>query len=313
MKNKSLIAILMVTAISPFFTQTVDAGSRYATPPPAVLSPNLTAPWVLQLNNRPVAEPVFGIKRTSSRRLRTPKYNVRLAPPAHPGLRTPGHKISFRTVTDKRYGHKKRTRASNPPIFGKKYQPVKKRRVQTVFAPKQNYVPAYSAPRPAHVAVKKSNPSRQMDPRFEPQIVSYSTAKKPGSIIIDTNDKFLYLVMRNGEARRYGVGVGKPGFEWAGTHKVTRKAEWPDWRPPAEMIAREKKKGRNLPSVMVGGPKNPLGARALYLGSTLYRIHGTNSPWTIGKAVSSGCIRMRNEDVMDLYERVGVGTSVTVS
>lgn len=108
--------------------------------------------------------------------------------------------------------------------------------------------------------------------------------------------------------RRYGVGVGRPGFEWAGTHKVTRKAEWPDWRPPAEM----RKRQPGLPAFMPGGPKNPLGARALYLGSTLYRIHGSNEPWTIGKAVSSGCIRMRNEDVIDLYGRVGVGTSVRV-
>ena len=119
--------------------------------------------------------------------------------------------------------------------------------------------------------------------------------------------------MGDGKARRYGVGVGKPGFEWAGTHKVTRKTEWPAWRPPAQMIEREKKKGRILPGFVDGGSKNPLGARALYLGSTLYRIHGTNSPWTIGQAVSSGCIRMRNEDVMDLYERVKVGTRVIVS
>ena len=112
----------------------------------------------------------------------------------------------------------------------------------------------------------------------------------------------------DGTARRYGVGVGKPGFEWAGTHRVTRKAEWPDWRPPAAM----RKRRPELPAFMAGGPENPLGARALYLGSTLYRIHGSNQPWTIGHAVSSGCIRMRNEDVMDLYERVRVGTKVHV-
>ncbi len=116
----------------------------------------------------------------------------------------------------------------------------------------------------------------------------------------------------NGQARRYGVGVGKPGFEWAGNHTVTRKAEWPDWHPPQEMIEREAAKGHFLPARMDGGPQNPLGARAMYLGSTLYRIHGTNAPWTIGYAVSSGCIRMRNEDVVDLYERVKVGTRVMV-
>ncbi|HEY4193646.1 MAG TPA: L,D-transpeptidase, partial [Mesorhizobium sp.] len=123
---------------------------------------------------------------------------------------------------------------------------------------------------------------------------------------------FLYLVQKDGKARRYGVGTGKPGFEWAGTHKITQKREWPDWRPPAEMIAREAARGRSLPAHMEGGIENPLGARAMYLGSTLYRIHGTNQPWTIGGSVSSGCIRMRNQDVVDLYERVPVGTSVVV-
>ena len=108
------------------------------------------------------------------------------------------------------------------------------------------------------------------------------------------------------------MGTGKPGFEWSGTHSISQKKQWPDWRPPAEMITREAAKGHYLPTYMAGGPENPLGARALYLGSTLYRIHGTNQPWTIGRAVSSGCIRMRNEDVMDLYERVGVGTKVVV-
>jgi lipoprotein-anchoring transpeptidase ErfK/SrfK len=118
--------------------------------------------------------------------------------------------------------------------------------------------------------------------------------------------------MDGGRARRYGVGVGKPGFEWAGAHKVTRKTEWPDWTPPSEMVSREAAKGHYLPARMDGGPENPLGARAMYLGSTLYRIHGTNAPWTIGSAVSSGCIRLRNEDVVDLYERVKVGTRVIV-
>jgi lipoprotein-anchoring transpeptidase ErfK/SrfK len=152
----------------------------------------------------------------------------------------------------------------------------------------------------------------QTDPQFLPQIVDYQTKEKPGSIVIDTNNRFLYLVMDGGKARRYGVGVGKPGFEWAGAHTVTRKQEWPDWTPPAEMISREAAKGHYLPAHMEGGEGNPLGARAMYLGSTLYRIHGTNAPWTIGSAVSSGCIRLRNEDVIDLYNRVKVGTRVVV-
>jgi lipoprotein-anchoring transpeptidase ErfK/SrfK len=152
----------------------------------------------------------------------------------------------------------------------------------------------------------------RMDPQFLPQEVDYPTDQKPGTIVIDTMQRFLYLVQGNGRAMRYGVGVGKPGFEWAGSHKITRKAEWPDWTPPSEMIAREAAKGHYLPARMDGGPENPLGARAMYLGNSLYRIHGTNAPWTIGYAVSSGCIRMRNQDVEDLYSRVKVGTKVIV-
>jgi lipoprotein-anchoring transpeptidase ErfK/SrfK len=153
---------------------------------------------------------------------------------------------------------------------------------------------------------------RRLDPKFLPQTVAYSGSEKAGTIVIDSGQKFLYLVQGKGKARRYGVGVGKEGFGWSGTEKITRKAVWPEWRPPAEMIARERAKGRVLPVMMDGGVENPLGARALYLGSTLYRIHGTNAPWTIGTNVSSGCIRMRNEDVVDLYERVDVGTKVIV-
>ena len=162
---------------------------------------------------------------------------------------------------------------------------------------------AYRPAKPNYAAI---------DPKYLPQVVDYETKYKPGTIVIDTNNRFLYLVMDGGKARRYGVGVGKPGFEWAGEHKVTRKAEWPDWHPPREMIEREAAKGHILPAHMPGGEANPLGARAMYLGSTLYRIHGTNAPWTIGFGVSSGCIRMRNQDVVDLYERVKVGTRVIV-
>ncbi len=150
--------------------------------------------------------------------------------------------------------------------------------------------------------------SRAFDPRFAKQVVPYSGKEKPGTIVVDTPQRFLYLVQDNGTALRYGIGVGRPGFTWAGVKSVTRKAEWPDWVPPKEMLARRPE----LPRYMAGGPDNPLGARALYLGSSLYRIHGSNEPWTIGQAVSSGCIRMRNEDVTDLYERVKVGTRVVV-
>ncbi len=149
---------------------------------------------------------------------------------------------------------------------------------------------------------------RIVHPRFHRQVVDYDGRHGPGTIIIDTPNKFLYLVQGGGTAIRYGIGVGRPGFEWAGMKTVTMKREWPDWRPPATMLKRRP----DLPRYMEGGPANPLGARALYLGSSLYRIHGTNEPWTIGEAVSSGCIRMMNDDVVDLYNRTRVGTKVLV-
>lgn len=246
MKPASLIAALVAAPL--VMAVSAHAQDRYATRPPVVLSPDLAAPWVLQLQQRPIAG--------SSVRSNAQKVIFRNSPSA-PAARTQARQVSMQ-------------RPANPA------QP------------------------------------RAMDPVFLPQTVSYGGPEKPGTIVIDTVDRFLYLVQDGGTAKRYGVGVGKPGFEWAGTHKVTRKAEWPSWHPPAEMIQRERAKGHILPVMMEGGPSNPLGARALYLGSTLYRIHGTNAPWTIGQAVSSGCIRMRNEDVMDLYGRVGVGTKVIV-
>lgn len=148
--------------------------------------------------------------------------------------------------------------------------------------------------------------------KYKRKMVRYSGNEKPGTIIVDTDDRWLYHVQGNGKAMRYGIGVGKDGFGWNGTEKVTRKAKWPGWTPPPEMIARERKKGRRLPAHMKGGPKNPMGARALYLGNTIYRIHGTNEDWSIGRAVSSGCIRMLNDDVEHLYERVKVGATVKV-
>jgi lipoprotein-anchoring transpeptidase ErfK/SrfK len=153
-----------------------------------------------------------------------------------------------------------------------------------------------------------TDPSRTVDPKFDRQLVEYRGPEIPGTIIIDTPQRFLYLVQENGKALRYGIGVGKPGFTWAGAKKITAKKEWPDWVPPPEMLERRP----DLPHFMAGGPENPLGARALYLGSSLYRIHGSNEPWTIGQAVSSGCIRMRNDDVIDLYDRVKTGTKVIV-
>jgi lipoprotein-anchoring transpeptidase ErfK/SrfK len=168
--------------------------------------------------------------------------------------------------------------------------------------------PAYSQ-RPLLPQQNASEPSHAaFDPKFEKQQVEYHGSEKPGTIVVDTPNKFLFLVQGNGRALRYGIGVGRPGFAWSGVKQISAKREWPDWTPPAEMLARRP----DLPRHMEGGPENPLGARAMYLGSSLYRIHGSNEPWTIGTNVSSGCIRMRNEDVIDLYGRVNVGARVVV-
>ena len=244
-----LIRVLLATALLAT-TTAAQANDRYISRPPVIVSPDLTAPWVMQLTGEGV-QPAVNTRRIIQR------------------------------------------------------QQVQQRRV--IRRDGAARVEQVSAGGQARNAVKS-----KFDPMYLPQTVSYETKHKAGTIVIDTNNRFLYLVLGDGKARRYGVGVGKPGFEWAGAHKVTRKAEWPSWTPPKEMVAREAEKGHYLPAFMEGGPENPLGSRAMYLGSTLYRIHGTNAPWTIGYAVSSGCIRMRNEDVVDLYDRVNVGTKVIV-
>jgi lipoprotein-anchoring transpeptidase ErfK/SrfK len=176
---------------------------------------------------------------------------------------------------------------------------------------------------PAHaqaLAYSQSDPSapvykftpdataEQPSPALQRQVVAYGGSEAAGTIIIDPGHTFLYLTLGNGQALRYGIGVGREGFEWSGTETIVRKAEWPDWIPPAAMVARQP----YLPRWIGGGPGNPLGARALYLGNTDYRIHGTNDPSSIGKHMSSGCIRLLNADIIDLYSRVGIGTKVVV-
>jgi lipoprotein-anchoring transpeptidase ErfK/SrfK len=185
---------------------------------------------------------------------------------------------------------------------------------RALFGPRQpSATPraAPQAPAAAQAPAPRVHP-RQMDRAFLPATVDYPTSERPGTIVIDTRQHFLYRVLEGGRAERYGVGVGRQGFGWSGRVRVGRKAEWPTWTPPAEM----RKRQPYLPASMPGGPNNPLGARAMYLydggRDTLYRIHGSNEPWTIGHNVSSGCIRMRNEDVMELYRSVTVGTPVVV-
>jgi len=170
--------------------------------------------------------------------------------------------------------------------------------------------PSELAPAPSIEAAPSEDEGTvfELPARLRRQVVSYATREAPGTVIIDTPNTYLYYVLGNGQALRYGIGVGRDGFTWAGVQSVTKKAEWPDWTPPPEMIARQP----YLPRHMAGGPGNPLGARAMYLGGTVYRIHGTNAPETIGTHVSSGCIRLTNDDVSDLYSRVNVGTKVIV-
>jgi lipoprotein-anchoring transpeptidase ErfK/SrfK len=169
------------------------------------------------------------------------------------------------------------------------------------------YAPAEPEPQLATPS-DDENTAYELPARLRRQIVSYARREAPGTVIIDTPNTYLYYVLGGGRAIRYGIGVGRDGFTWSGMQSVTKKAEWPDWTPPPEMIARQP----YLPRHMAGGPGNPLGARAMYLGGTVYRIHGTNAPETIGTHVSSGCIRLTNADVIDLYSRVGVGAKVVV-
>jgi lipoprotein-anchoring transpeptidase ErfK/SrfK len=185
---------------------------------------------------------------------------------------------------------------------GRRFQP------QPSYDPRRALLPPMD-PQQSMRQQDANEPARPaFDPRFEKQMVEYHGKEGAGTIVIDTPNKFLFLVQGDGRAMRYGIGVGRPGFTWSGVKTISAKKEWPDWTPPPEMLARRP----DLPRHMEGGPQNPLGARAMYLGSSLYRIHGSNEPWTIGTNVSSGCIRMRNEDVIDLYGRVNVGARVVV-
>ena len=249
LKHSPLLLALLVTLPAP---AAADQITRYGSPPPVVLSPDLAEPWIVQL--------------------RPPGYRDGMAGP---------------TV----YLHR-----GEPPVGLWRGEPQPAVMREPVVIHQSAYTPAPAA----H--------ERSIDPEFLPTDIEYHGPHRAGTIVIDTTERHLYLIEGNGHARRYGVGVGRPGFQWAGEHTITRKAEWPDWTPPDAMLKRQPQ----LPRHMDGGPNNPLGARALYLGSTEYRIHGSNEPWTIGHAVSSGCIRMRNEDVTDLYDRVRVGTRVIV-
>lgn len=198
--------------------------------------------------------------------------------------------------------------AGVPPV---RMPPVRQALLPAPPAPTRIPVPV-PAPAPSPIAAPapqiEIQKSAEAPGKFVRQVVDYVSHETPGTVVIDTGNTFLYLVLSSGQAMRYGIGVGRQGFTWSGEQSIARKTEWPDWRPPADMLSRQP----YLPRFMAGGPGNPLGARAMYLGETEYRIHGTNKPETIGKRVSSGCIRLTNEDVTDLYSRVKIGAKVLV-
>jgi lipoprotein-anchoring transpeptidase ErfK/SrfK len=195
------------------------------------------------------------------------------------------------------------------PSPGGRYQQQPAYPQQPSYQQRSPLLPALPPPQTVRQQEDVSELERPaFNPKYERQLVEYHGEESPGTIVIDTPNKFLFLVQGEGRALRYGIGVGRPGFTWSGVKQISAKKEWPAWTPPPQMLARRP----DLPRHMEGGPQNPLGARAMYLGSSLYRIHGSNEPWTIGTNVSSGCIRMRNEDVIDLYSRVSVGAKVVV-
>ncbi len=237
------------------------------------------------------------------------------AQPAAPQYAQPApqQRLAFGYQTQQQYGYQEQQQGySYQQQQGNNYQQQQGYTYQPQQQPGYGYQPQQQPGygyQPAYAPSTYGDTAQQpADPRYQRQVVEYRGGEQPGTIIIDTPHFFLYLVLDDGRALRYGIGVGRPGFTWAGVKSISAKREWPDWHPPDEMLARRP----DLPRYMPGGPDNPLGARALYLGSTLYRIHGSNEPWSIGTQVSSGCIRLRNDDIVDLYGRVKVGTKVVV-
>jgi lipoprotein-anchoring transpeptidase ErfK/SrfK len=235
-------------------------------------------------------------------RARSPRF-AWLGPPQPEAPAQPGPATPPASVTVNPNGNP-------PPAFGGRGQAVPSPRQDEVLRPP---MPMTSERRAVIAALPpedrpETGPAKALPPQFRRTMIDYPSKEPAGTIVVDTAHTYLYLVLGNGKAMRYGIGVGRQGFTWSGVEKVAKMAEWPDWHPPEEMIERQP----YLPRFMAGGEGNPLGARALYLGQTLYRIHGTNQPSTIGTFVSSGCIRLTNDDITDLYGRVKVGTRIVV-
>ena len=348
MKLKALLLATAITTAIP--VPYALANDKYGTRPYLTVSSNLSSSWSYQVSNTPSRRKTWGVgKHQPAPQYRGQRYQQPRS--KHHRQRVVRNKQGYRQLPQQRktqyHGKPRRqkvwkatgifaglantaqpqtrqTRRGSVQFITRRqshsqrqfiYQHNSRQtsRQLRIDQPRQiAHAPQYDHNR-AQAYIARETARRGVDPAYLPATVSYESSHAKGTIIINTQTRYLYLILGNGKARRFGVGVGKAGFEWSGSEKISRKAEWPSWRPPSEMIARERAKGRDLPVFMEGGPANPLGARALYLGSTLYRIHGTNQPWSIGQAVSSGCIRMRNEDVIELYERVPIGAKVIVS
>ena len=291
------ISISLVVIASAFGASLGSAAAQYYGPPPTAYPPPSTAapgPVYRDANGVPYApgavQPAPGEEADAAPPMGRPYFAPQPMPAADGSFARPPAAVAD---------------AADPDVTGSLRSPT---------GPANPAPPAAQPDRGTVVAAlppedqPEQGPAKDLPPQFRRQIVDFATVEPAGTIVIDTPHTYLYLVLGNGKAVRYGIGVGRDGFTWSGTERISRMKEWPDWFPPKEMIERQP----YLPRFMAGGDTNPLGARAMYLGSTLYRIHGTNQPSTIGTYVSSGCIRLTNDDVADLYSRVNVGTRVVV-
>jgi lipoprotein-anchoring transpeptidase ErfK/SrfK len=267
--------------------------------------PQLSANLTLPTNYQQPPGPQQGAAQT------TPQYTGSVQPPPQPAAAPAPHRSFFQLTSPQEQATGAPMPQAAPPVPQPAAQQAPAPEPQRSFfqlTPPLQRPAAYSAP-PDYAPSEYGDMAHPIvDPKYDRQLVDYKTDEPPGTIVVDTPHYFLYLVMEGGKAVRYGIGVGRQGYTWSGVNEISAMREWPDWRPPTEMLERRP----DLPRYVAGGEDNPLGARALYIGATLYRIHGSNEPWTIGTQVSSGCIRLRNPDVVDLYGRVKVGAKVVV-
>jgi lipoprotein-anchoring transpeptidase ErfK/SrfK len=299
---RSSAAFLLSLPVAVAFTA-APVLAQYAPPPPGAYYRERLPPAVGSYDDEDLLPPPPRNLRAGQRGTRALPYPDEEPPLPPPGL--------FGAPDQRSSGYSQQPYQQQSPVSGAPSRgvndPDSLRPPGSIGVAPQGAPPSPTAALPPDYQPETGQP-KELPPNLKKQLVEYSTKEPAGTLIIDTANTYLYLTLGGGKALRYGIGVGRDGFTWTGTERISRMSEWPDWHPPSEMIDRQP----YLPRFMAGGPGNPLGARALYLGKTLYRIHGTNQPSTIGTFVSSGCIRLINEDVEDLYSRVQVGTRVVV-